>query len=141
MLYQSLINTPLGSMIAIADETALCLLEFPDRVKLDRQLKGLTPQSHEKVKPLLSIEKELALYFSGELTHFETPVKLIGTPFQQSVWRALQRIPFGETRSYAQISNDIKKPMGYRAVANANGANRLAIIIPCHDHERQRSIS
>ena len=85
-----------------------------------------------KTRPLESIEKELQSYFKGELTLFKTPIHLLGTPFQQKVWRALQQIPPGKTCSYADIAKAIGQPTAFRAVALANGTNQLAIVIPCH---------
>jgi AraC family transcriptional regulator of adaptative response/methylated-DNA-[protein]-cysteine methyltransferase len=82
--------------------------------------------------PINSIEQELVLYFNGELEKFKTPIVLWGTPFQKRVWQELIQIPFGETRSYAEIAQAIGQPSAYRAVANANGANKLCIIVPCH---------
>jgi methylated-DNA-[protein]-cysteine S-methyltransferase len=71
-------------------------------------------------------------YFSGRLLEFELPLDLSGTPFQQQVWRALMKIPYGETRSYGDVAEAIKNPGAMRAVGNANGRNHLPIIIPCH---------
>jgi AraC family transcriptional regulator of adaptative response/methylated-DNA-[protein]-cysteine methyltransferase len=125
------IETPLGPMMAIADEKALHLLEFAERKNLERQIKrfktipGRTP-------PIDSIEKELGQYFDGALKTFRTPHAFQGTPFQRRVWEELQKIPFGETRSYSALASAIDRPKAFRAVAQANRSNRLAIIIPCH---------
>ena len=131
------LNTPLGSMLSISDEDALYLLDFVDRRSLERNIARLVSTTKSniapgKTKPLLSIEKEITSYFKGELHLFETPIYSVGSPFQKSVWNALVRIPYGETRSYAEQAISIGKPSAYRAVANANGANQLAIVIPCH---------
>jgi len=75
---------------------------------------------------------ELEAYFAGHLTHFETPLATSGTEFQRQTWNALQTIPHGETRSYAQLAEMIGKPAAIRAVASANANNGLALIIPCH---------
>jgi AraC family transcriptional regulator of adaptative response/methylated-DNA-[protein]-cysteine methyltransferase len=132
--YQAIIETPLGAMVAIANDTALCLLEFFDRKNIERQIKGvgITKMCDRKSAPIESIQTELELYFSGKLKKFKTPVCFMGTDFQQQVWQALQNIPFGETQAYLDIAQTIKKPTAFRAVANANAANRLAIIVPCH---------
>lgn len=133
--HQAVIDTEMGPMMAIATGDALCLLEFLDRKHFDRQVKYLrisAPIIKEKIAIFDAIAQELDLYFSGQLKKFTTPLHFIGTDFQQQVWRALQQIPFGQTQSYLEIANKIGKPRGYRAVANANGANRLAIIVPCH---------
>jgi len=74
----------------------------------------------------------LTAYFDGKLKEFQTPLFLLGSPFQKQVWEALNKIPFGETSSYLDIAKRIGRPAACRAVAQANGANQLAIIIPCH---------
>lgn len=71
-------------------------------------------------------------YFDGELTTFDVPLAAVGTPFQRSVWAALRRIPYAETRSYGQLAQAIGRPEAARAVGAANGANPLGIIVPCH---------
>ncbi|MFN7095962.1 MAG: bifunctional transcriptional activator/DNA repair enzyme AdaA [Gammaproteobacteria bacterium] len=136
-LKASWLDTRLGSMLAIADEDTLCLLEFVDRRGLEREIERLrnrlkAPIIPGRPEPIVSIEKELKLYFDGKLSDFKTPLSFIGTPFQKQVWEALQRIPCGETRSYADIAASIGRPTAHRAVANANGANQIAIVIPCH---------
>ena len=130
-------ETPLGSMIAIADNTALYLLEFVDCRGLEREIGRLSLHTKSTIvpgsaAPIESIKKELTLYFDGRLKIFKTPIKIMGTSFQKSVWSALQNIPYGQTRSYAEQADVIGNKSAFRAVANANGANQLAIIIPCH---------
>lgn len=137
ILKSTWLSTPLGPMLAIADEHALYLLEFAERRNLERELKQLPIKSGAIIIPgrtrhIDSIEQELALYFAGTLKKFKTPVHLLGSPFQQNVWRTLMTIPYGHTASYAQEAITMGKPSASRAVANANGANQLAIIIPCH---------
>ena len=78
------------------------------------------------------VAAQLEAYFAGSLTEFDVEVKLIGTEFQQQVWAALQRIPYGETRSYGQIAEQIGSPGASRAVGLANGRNPIGIIVPCH---------
>ncbi len=75
---------------------------------------------------------ELERYFAGELTTFETPLEVPGTEFQQAVWSALRDVPYGETISYGEQARRIGRPEAVRAVARANGDNRIAIIVPCH---------
>lgn len=136
-LYSTTINTSLGEMLAIADEDALWLLEFFDRKKLEQQIASLTNKTGATIEAgdtaiLRSINEEIEHYFAGTLEHFKTPCKMIGTPFQETVWRALQTIPYGETWSYAQLASAIGNPAACRAVARANSLNRCAIVIPCH---------
>lgn len=122
----SWIDTPLGPLFAVADGEALCHLEFDSQLE---QFLEITPGI---CAPLQSIETELKAYFAGKLKEFKTPLKPEGTPFQWSVWQALQTIPYGETRSYSAIAEQLGKPTAYRAAANANGKNPIVIVIPCH---------
>lgn len=131
------LDTNLGTMLAIADDTALYLLEFVDHKKLEGTIQRLAKKKnaafiHSRTVVIDLIEQELKLYFAGTLKQFKTPVALLGTPFEKSVWQALQTIPYGQIWSYAQLAQAIGKPSAYRAVAQANGANNLPIIIPCH---------
>lgn len=120
-------------MLALADEKFLYLLDFVDRKGLNHAVANLKAKLQEgRTKPLSSIEKELDAYFAGELKEFTTPIFFHGTPFQQQVWQELMRIPYGETLSYAAQANRLNKPTAFRAVANANGMNRLSLIVPCH---------
>src|SRR5438445_4361373 len=137
VLKSAWLDTPLGPMLAIANEQALYLLEFIDRRGLEREIERLRSKIKAAIIPgrthhTDSIEHELTLYFAGTLKEFKTPVHLLGSPFQQSVWHTLITIPYGHTASYAQEAIAMGKPSASRAVANANGANQLAIIIPCH---------
>ena len=81
---------------------------------------------------LLELEKQLKEYFAKERKEFTLPITLVGTPFQEEVWKVLQTIPYGETRTYKEQAITIGNPKGVRAVANANSKNRLSIIVPCH---------
>ena len=137
MLKKFQLKTPLGPMLAVADEKALYVLEFVDCHHLERELEQLciktkSRMSSGKTAPIVSIEKELQAYFKGELKKFKTPLQFVGSPFQKSVWAELLRIPYGETRSYAEQAAAIGKKSAYRAVANANSANSMPIVIPCH---------
>lgn len=135
VLHATWIDTPLGPMLAIASEERLILLEFVERRGLETELKRLRdkyailPGSNA---PLISIKRELAGYFAGERTQFETPLQMMGTDFQRSVWEELRRIPYGAAISYMELARRVGRPRAFRAVAQANGANQLAVIIPCH---------
>jgi AraC family transcriptional regulator of adaptative response/methylated-DNA-[protein]-cysteine methyltransferase len=127
----------MGTMAAVADDSGLYLLEFVEPHDFEPALESLRLQTKADIrvarnKSLDSIESELQRYFQGSLTQFKTPVRWFGTPFQQSVWKGLQAIPYGETRSYLELAHTIKNPLAVRAVAQANGANQFAIMIPCH---------
>jgi AraC family transcriptional regulator of adaptative response/methylated-DNA-[protein]-cysteine methyltransferase len=137
ILKASWIDTKLGPMIAIADEAGLYLLEFVDRRGLEREIERLRLKTKAAIipgvtDPIKSIAIELESYFEGKLKEFNTPLHLLGSPFQKLVWDELMRIPYGQTRSYMVQAEAIGKATAYRAVANANGANQLAIVIPCH---------
>lgn len=129
--------TPLGPMLAGAVDEGICLLEFADRRMLETQLKILGRRLG--VRPALcanghleNLAHELAEYFAGARTVFTVPLVMPGTEFQQQVWRRLLAIPCGTTLSYAELAADIGRPGARRAVGTANGANRLAVVVPCH---------
>ena len=130
-------DTPLGPMIAIADDNKLYVLEFINRQNIEKELKKLQTDSKAlitpgKTKPLIMIQQEVDSYFSGTLQRFTTPLHMIGTNFQKKAWELLCTIPYGQTRSYQEQAQAIGNPKAFRAVANANGKNQLALIVPCH---------
>lgn len=137
MLYKSYIKTPIGEMLAISDDSHLYLLEFKDCKNLEQEIDFLKRRSKSDIveseaSPLTSIKKEIEQYFQGGLKEFQTPIKLMGTNFQKQAWMALRDIPFNQKKDYQTQASSIGKPKAYRAVANANSANKLAIIVPCH---------
>lgn len=137
MLRASHIETPIGTMIAVCDGTALHLLEFADRKALPAELKRLSKMTKGSIGVGITavtaqLYAELARYFEGQSDLFETPLVLHGTPFMQQVWTMLRTIPSGETRSYGALAQMMGQPDTARAVARANGANQIAILIPCH---------
>lgn len=83
-------------------------------------------------EPFAAVAEQLAAYFAGELTEFDVPLHLHGTPFQQRVWAALQEIPYGETTTYGELAVEIGRPSASRAVGLANGRNPVGVIVPCH---------
>jgi len=104
---------------------------------LDSEKKNPTSATDKDIRPenLEVIQKtieQLEDYFSGNRKTFDVPISMVGTDFQQSVWKELMEIPFGETRSYLELSQQLGNPDAIRAVASANGANAISIIIPCH---------
>lgn len=124
-------------MVAGATEEGVCLLEFRDRKILPSEYKDLsrllgTTFEEGENKHLKSLRKQLKEYFEGKRKEFTVPLIIPGRPFQQSVWKELQNIPFGETRTYLEQSNALNSPDSIRAVASANGMNRIAIVVPCH---------
>jgi AraC family transcriptional regulator, regulatory protein of adaptative response / methylated-DNA-[protein]-cysteine methyltransferase len=131
------IETPLGEMIAGATEDGICLLEFSDRRMLPTEYKDLARYLKTTIlegenSHFLTLRKELEEYFEGTLKEFSVPLVTPGTPFQQAVWKELINIRYGTTRSYQEQSVALGRPDSVRAVANANGMNRISIIIPCH---------
>ncbi len=136
-LFAAWLDTPLGPMVAIADEQALYLLEFVDRRGLEREIERLRQRQKAgiapgRTAPIEQIERELAAYFAGRSMTFETPLARAGSPFQNAVWDALLTIPPGETWSYAELARAVGNPKAVRAAGTANGCNQLAIVIPCH---------
>lgn len=131
------IDTPLGAMLAAADDEGLHLLEFVDRRMLRAQIETLQRRTGAKLVPgdhsiLRQTELELAEYFDGRRNDFSIPLVLKGSEFQEAAWRALLTIPYGTTASYAEQARRLGKPDAQRAVGKANGDNRLAIVVPCH---------
>jgi AraC family transcriptional regulator of adaptative response/methylated-DNA-[protein]-cysteine methyltransferase len=131
------ITPPLGPMMIGVTDAGLCLLEFTDRRMLETQIETLKKRfkaemitgKHPMMQP---VEEQLAAYFEGKLKNFDLPLVTLGTDFQQKVWQELTTIPYGRTRSYKQQADAIVDVKAVRAVARANGENRIAIIIPCH---------
>lgn len=131
------IDTKLGSMMAICDQTSLYLLEFTIRKNIQRQLERIAKVHRRAIIPGRTpitdqIEAELNAYFDGRLQIFETPLALTGTDFQKSVWYALCDIPFGTTQSYTELAQTVGNEKAVRAVASSNANNGLALIVPCH---------
>ena len=131
------IDTPLGPLVAGATDAGICLLEFSDRRMLEAQVRILGTRLHLPFAPsphplLERLEEELAGYFAGSRKDFDLPIDEPGTPFQEQVWAALRTIPPGKTWSYAMLARAVGDPAAVRAVARANGMNRVAILVPCH---------
>jgi AraC family transcriptional regulator of adaptative response/methylated-DNA-[protein]-cysteine methyltransferase len=137
MIMITRILTPLGPMLANATDEGICLLEFVDRRMLETQMNRLRKLFKAELIPgsnkhFDELNKQIKEYFEGTRKDFTVPLVLDGTAFQRQVWSALQTIPYGETRSYKEQAEIIGNPRAIRAVARANGDNRIAIIIPCH---------
>jgi len=124
-------------MIAISDENYLYLLKFIDQNTVEKSIKELEKIAHATIVQgtthiASTLQNELIDYFHGTLKNFSIPISLQGTPFQQKSWQALTEIPYGCISSYKAQALIIGNPKAYRAVANANRNNPIAIIIPCH---------
>ena len=130
------LDTPIGEMIAVADDRALHLLEFSDRTALPTEMRRIVrrlgPVSNGTTAISTWVARELAEYFASDRTAFTLPMAQRGTPFTSSVWAALCEIPCGETRSYGELAARLGRASAVRAVARANGANQIAILVPCH---------
>jgi len=133
----SLLPTPLGSVLAGATDDGICLLEFTDRPMLPTQLeivgrrlgRPIVPGRHRHLDRLAA---ELDEYFAGRRREFEVPVITPGSAFQERTWAQLRAIPIGQTLSYEALAERVGRPGAQRAVGTANGANRVALVIPCH---------
>ena len=134
-------ESPVGPLRAVVVEDggreALCMLEFGNPERLSREAGELERHLGCEVGVARAglhdeVERQLAGYFAGELREFTLPLETPGTEFQRRVWGALVKIPFGETCSYGDLAERIGSVGGQRAVGAANGANRVAIVVPCH---------
>lgn len=131
------IETPLGTMLVCATSQGICLLEFSDRKMLETELKTIAKLLNATIiqgknQHFDTLTFELNEYFNGTRKAFSVPLHTLGSDFQNKVWHQLQQIPYGQTRSYKEQAMAIGSPESVRAVANANGMNRLSILIPCH---------
>jgi AraC family transcriptional regulator, regulatory protein of adaptative response / methylated-DNA-[protein]-cysteine methyltransferase len=129
------VYTPIGGMIAVCSDTALHMLEFPSRAILQAQLArtaraGAIAPGHTALTTAL--QGELTAYFAGRLARFTIPLALQAPPFTAKVWAALQDIPYGTLQTYTDVARSICRPTAIRAMARANGANPVSILIPCH---------
>lgn len=130
-------QSPVGELIMGDFNNQLCLCDWRYRKmrnEIDnRILKGLQAEfSEEKTPLLIETQNQIEAYFNKKRTTFDLPLLLVGTDFQQSVWRALQQVEYGKTQTYLGLSKQLNNPKAIRAVASANGANAISIIIPCH---------
>ncbi|MDL2213084.1 methylated-DNA--[protein]-cysteine S-methyltransferase [Bacteroides sp. OttesenSCG-928-N06] len=131
------IDTDLGPMVAIATDRGICMFEFADYKLIDLELRQLREQFKvpfvQADNPHFeTLRKQLNEYFKGERKEFDIPLDLVGTEFQKAVWLSLLQIPYGCTTTYGKQAELIGKPSSVRAVANANGKNKISIILPCH---------
>jgi AraC family transcriptional regulator of adaptative response/methylated-DNA-[protein]-cysteine methyltransferase len=136
-LFVERFETPLGSMVAVADDAGLRLLEFADRRALERELTILRRRLRTNIVPgthphLDATRKQIAEYFAGKRFEFTVQIAPIGSDFQQRAWKVLRSIPPATTRSYSWMANELGRAGASRAVGRANGNNTLCIVIPCH---------
>ena len=131
------ILSPLGPFLAGATEDGICLLEFTDRRMLETQIERLRKRLGAEFVPgrnkhFDDLDRQLKEYFAGVRRGFDLPLVMPGTDFQHKTWEQLRTIPYGQTRSYREQAIAVGNPGAVRAVARANGDNRIAIIVPCH---------
>jgi AraC family transcriptional regulator of adaptative response/methylated-DNA-[protein]-cysteine methyltransferase len=136
-LFAQRIDTPLGAMIAVADDRGLRLLEFIDRRATERELSVLRKRLRTNVVPgdhryLTAARQQLSDYFSVKSLEFDIPLAPVGSEFQLRAWKILRSIPVGETRSYSWMAKRLGDENARRAVGRANGTNMICIVIPCH---------
>lgn len=130
-------KTPVGELLIGAYDDKLCICDWryrKMRTAVDKRIqKGLNAEYVEATCSVIEATKvELNQYFAEELTEFTVPMLFVGTDFQQSVWNALIKIPYGQTASYLELSKILGNAKAIRAVATANGANAISILVPCH---------
>src|SRR5919106_5945924 len=124
------IDSPLGPLKLVASDAGLAAILWQD--ESTARVLPSSPVEDPDHPVLVETERQLRAYFAGRLTTFSLPLDFQGTAFQKSVWQALLTIPFGETRSYAEIARQIGRPTAVRAVGAANGRNPISIVAPCH---------
>jgi methylated-DNA-[protein]-cysteine S-methyltransferase len=127
--YYTYFDTPVGKlMLAGCNDHGLRYIAF----QCGKAAMAPRPEWKQSAAPFRAVERQLREYFQGRRTDFDLQLHPKGTPFQQSVWKALMKIPYGETRSYGDIARAVGRPTAVRAVGLANGRNPLPIVVPCH---------
>jgi methylated-DNA-[protein]-cysteine S-methyltransferase len=121
----TIVPSPVGELVLTGDGRNLTRIGFAGRTPVD-------PGWREDPAPFAAAVRQLTEYFAGERRTFDLPLAPDGTAFQRQVWAALAAIPYGETTSYAAVAEAIGHPGSARAVGAANGANPIAIVVPCH---------
>lgn len=129
--------SPVGEMIAGASNSGICFLEWHDRGGVERIRARVEKRYRREIEEgehqhLNQLRRELSEYFAGKRASFTVSLDIKGTEFERAVWDQLLKIPYGETRSYGQMAVDLGRTGAQRAVGRANGANYIAIVIPCH---------
>jgi len=134
MIQIDVIESPVGPLTVVERGARICMLHFgADEPSIDRTLERWYPVEARDRRPLAAVRGILARYFAGDHAAIDhVPVELNGTSFQKRVWQALRHIPPGSTISYAELARRIGEPHAVRAVGAANGANPVALIVPCH---------
>jgi methylated-DNA-[protein]-cysteine S-methyltransferase len=128
--YYTFVESPIESILLTSDGKSLTRL-FMDVPHRNPPIREDWVRSDD-AEPFIEARRQLALYFDGQLTQFDLPLAVSGTPFQQQVWDELKAIPYGTTLSYGELARRIGQPSASRAVGMANGRNPIGIIVPCH---------
>lgn len=128
MIYYSQYSSPAGKIILTQENKHLTGLWFEG----EKHSASIDPSWKRDEAAFKSIQQQLDAYFAGKLQRFDVSCKVSGTPFQERVWKALSKIPYGQTWSYSEIAASIGNPKAVRAVGTANGRNPISIIVPCH---------
>jgi methylated-DNA-[protein]-cysteine S-methyltransferase len=128
----AVLDSPIGPLTVVADGGSLAGLYMDLQRHRPAQETFGVPSDSTGIAPYTEVAEQLKAYFAGELTRFEVPLAMRGTPFQRRVWDALQEIPYGETVSYGELAQEIGRPSASRAVGLANGRNPISVIVPCH---------
>ncbi|MER7049830.1 MULTISPECIES: methylated-DNA--[protein]-cysteine S-methyltransferase [Streptomyces] len=124
----TVVDSPYGALTLVATDGVLSGLYMTDQ----RHRPDETTFGEPDATPFGETIRQLEAYFARELTEFDVPMRLEGTEFQRSVWERLLAIPYGETRTYGELAEELGKPSASRAVGLANGKNPVSIIVPCH---------
>ncbi|HEX4962428.1 MAG TPA: methylated-DNA--[protein]-cysteine S-methyltransferase [Thermoanaerobaculia bacterium] len=135
MTYFTTVDSPCGPLIcAVGEDGAVLRIEFGHgrETQLVTQRRAADGEAIEDAERTAEVRRQLDEYFAGRRREFDLRLSPQGTPFELSVWEELRRIPFGETRSYADVARALGKPAATRAVGRANGANPIPIVVPCH---------
>ncbi len=131
MTHRITLATPIGTLTLEGTDEALTLIQLPD----DSTVATSAPAADDVeglAAPLAAAVDQLREYFAGQRRDFDLPIELAGTPFQRDVWQALGTIAYGTTVSYAELAAQVGRPTAFRAVGQANGANPVPIVLPCH---------
>jgi O-6-methylguanine DNA methyltransferase len=133
----AIIQTPLGDMFAASTRKGICMLTFYESKEIEVHIKRLKKFFDSEIisaqSPLfVQLQQELDEYFEGKREHFDVPLQIVGTPFEQKVWKIVMAIPYGQTIFYENLAQLINQPKALSAVSKANTRNMLQVIVPCH---------
>ena len=135
-VFKSTFDSPIGVLTIASTEKGICMIEFDNEKRINKHLKSIENEGFEIMEQtnehIKTTEEQLQQYFDSNRTTFDIPIDIIGTDFQKKVWNALLEIPYGVTRSYKEQSKVVGDLKAIRAVATANGSNKISIVIPCH---------